>query len=185
MNTNSTLKKLESEILEMESQMRQQIENADDTALNWKANAESWSVLECLEHLNRYSEYYLPALATALQKAPKAVQSDIKLHFLGRKSIEAVSLDHYKPQKTLKRMNPVSSKLDKSTLAAFMQHQQTLKGLVKQATTVNLNKKLVPVEFFKLLKLSIAETLIFMVEHEKRHMAQAMKALKESQSLVA
>ena len=34
--------------------------------LNYKTNPDSWSMLECLEHLNRYARYYLPELQTAM-----------------------------------------------------------------------------------------------------------------------
>lgn len=30
--------------------------------LNWRNTPESWSILECLEHLNLYGDYYLPEI---------------------------------------------------------------------------------------------------------------------------
>ena len=35
--------------------------------LNWKENPTSWSVLECLEHLNLYGDFYIPELHKQLQ----------------------------------------------------------------------------------------------------------------------
>ena len=31
-----------------------------DKELNWKESSKSWSVLECLEHLNLYGQFYIP-----------------------------------------------------------------------------------------------------------------------------
>ena len=36
--------------------------------LNWKPSAEKWSVLECLEHLNRYGDFYLLEIQQRIQK---------------------------------------------------------------------------------------------------------------------
>ena len=30
--------------------------------LNQKPNAKSWSILECIEHLNRYGDFYIPEI---------------------------------------------------------------------------------------------------------------------------
>jgi hypothetical protein len=39
------------------------------STLNWKAHSEKWSILECLEHLNRYSSYYNKELRYAISRA--------------------------------------------------------------------------------------------------------------------
>ena len=57
----------------------------------------------------------------------------------------------------------------------FIQHQQDLMELVDLGSDLNLNKKKVRLEFFKLIKLSVYETIIFMVEHQNRHLQQALR----------
>jgi len=37
--------------------------------LNRRNSPNSWSILECLEHLNRYGDFYLPEIDTQLNKA--------------------------------------------------------------------------------------------------------------------
>ena len=56
--------------------------------LNQRPAPASWSILECLEHLNRYSRYYNPAITQALQRphsAPTA-PTEITYSWLGGKS---------------------------------------------------------------------------------------------------
>ena len=59
------------------------------SALNFKIALDSWSILECLEHLNRYSRYYNPALAKAFESnaAGTSMQS-ISYSWLGKKSLD-------------------------------------------------------------------------------------------------
>ena len=40
----------------------QQFKTLDATQLNFKENPEKWSILECIEHLNLYGDYYLPEI---------------------------------------------------------------------------------------------------------------------------
>ncbi|MFO0506301.1 MAG: DinB family protein, partial [Chryseotalea sp.] len=47
--------------------------------------------------------------------------------------------------------------------------------LINRAEVCNFNKKLVPIEFFEMLKLNIAETLEFILAHQQRHIHQAVK----------
>ena len=43
--------------------------------LNQKKSPESWSILECLEHLNLYGDFYLPAIEGALLAHPQFTPS--------------------------------------------------------------------------------------------------------------
>ncbi len=182
-------------LLEIKNRLKAQIqlvqsefENLSPQELNTAANGDqSWSILACVEHLNLYANYYNQELSKAFQQLqgtpkPKAY----KLSWLGRKSIEAIRVDNTKKQKTFKRMNPQATQLSPQVLSNFIAHQVQLLTLLEQHAEVNLNKKKIRIEFFKLLRLSIYETLIFMVEHQNRHLQQALrvknalKSLKES-----
>lgn len=137
----------------------------------------SWSILECLEHLNRYSRYYNAAVAKALAKPDPATghQAEVGYTWLGRKSVDLMRPGNAKKQTTLKHMNPAGSPLGREVLTEFDQHQAHLLALLDQAHTANLNRKAVPVEFFRLLKLRLGEALEFIVVHQQRHIEQALR----------
>jgi hypothetical protein len=61
-------------------------------------------------------------------------------------------------------------------LAEFAHHQHQLLELLTQAHRADLNRKAVPIEFFKLLKMRLGETFEFVVLHEQRHVQQALRA---------
>ncbi|MFD3002932.1 DinB family protein [Pontibacter toksunensis] len=148
----------------------------DLSALNFKAAPGSWSILECLEHLNRYSRYYNPALAKAIESnTAGASMQRISYSWLGKKSLEMVRPQNMKKHKTVKHMNPNNSNLGRGTIEEFLQHQTELLHLLQRAGKADLHKKAVPVEFFRLLKLRIGEALEFVVLHEERHVQQALR----------
>lgn len=145
--------------------------------LNQRPAPTGWSILECLEHLNRYSRYYQPALGQALASATGAPTplAEVAYSWLGRKSVEMMRPANTRKQATLRRMNPLGSRLGREVLAEFDQHQAHLLKILTQAQTANLNHKAVPVEFFRLLKLRLGEALEFVVVHEERHVQQAQR----------
>ncbi|GAA4037440.1 DinB family protein [Hymenobacter glaciei] len=143
--------------------------------LNQRPSPSSWSMLECLEHLNRYSRYYNPALGKAIANSQPARPAEVAYSWLGRKSVNLMRPDNATKQTTLKRMNPLGSHLGWKTLAEFDQHQSGLLELLALAQTADLNRKAVPVEFFRLLKLRLGEALEFVVVHQQRHVQQAQR----------
>jgi hypothetical protein len=148
----------------------------DISLLNHKPAPDSWSILECLEHLNRYSRYYNPVLAKVIaDNSDGNYLHTISYSWLGKKSLDVVRPDNGKKNKTVHHMNPNNSQLGRQTIEEFLDHQTELLQLLNKAKGTNLNKKAVPIEFFKLLKLRIGETLEFMVLHQERHVQQATR----------
>ena len=147
------------------------------TLLNQRPAPASWSILECLEHLNRYSRYYNPALAQALPppRPVPLVLPEVKYSWLGRKSVEMMRPTNAKKSTALARLNPLGSQLDGHVLIEFDQHQARLLELLAQAHGTDLNRAAVPVEFLRLLKLRLGEALEFVVVHQQRHLQQAQR----------
>jgi len=145
--------------------------------LNQRPAPSNWSILECLEHLNRYSRYYNAALAKSLAKVSVTSKpsAEVGYTWLGRKSVDMMHPTNTKKQATLKHMNPLGSCLGLEVLGEFDQHQARLLELLVAAQAVDLNRKAVPVEFFRLLKLRVGEALEFVVVHQQRHLQQAQR----------
>jgi hypothetical protein len=156
-----------------------------DHVLNKKANPATWSILECIEHLNRYLRYYNPAIAKRLVTVDGVVDVEVKSTWIGRKSIAAMHPSNRKSQKTLKHMNPANSSLDASVITEFLAHQNDLLLLIGKARRADMNKIRIPIEFFRLAALTLAEALQFVVVHQQRHFIQLetlMKAADQSRT---
>lgn len=175
MTTADFLTALPARIEALQAIVRTEFRPLPAAVLNRKPGPEAWSILECLEHLNRYSRYYHPALHRALSRSTLP-RPEFSFSWLGRKSIEAVRPANTKRQKTLARMNPNHSQLTPATLDEFEARQQELLALVARAATTDLTRRAVPVEFLRLLRLSIGDTLEFLLAHQERHLGQAQRA---------
>jgi hypothetical protein len=175
MTTNTFLAQLDRATRQLIATVQAQFEPLELSQLNHKPAPDAWSILECLEHLNRYSRYYNPALAAALAGPAASVNTEVRYSWLGRKSIEMMGPGSTKKAKTLKHMNPSGSVLGREVLTEFYQQQEQLLKLLAQAHGTDLNRKAVPIEFFKLLKMRVGESFEFVVLHEERHVQQALR----------
>jgi hypothetical protein len=176
MNNLPSFEQLKADFKALSVQVESEFAGLSIEQLNYKTDATSWSILECLEHLNCYAAYYNTALAKGIEKEKGSKKPyTYKLTWFGKMSIDLISPSNTKKQKTIKRMNPMNSTLLEQTISDFLAYQEELLQLLDAASLINANKKRVPVEFFKLIRLNIFETLIFMAEHEKRHIQQAMR----------
>ena len=183
MDTNTFLAQLQAAVRNLQAVVETELAPLDDFSLNFKPSPDRWSVLECLEHLNRYSRYYNPAIGKAVQQVAKATKNTpIRYSWLGRKSIAMMEPGNSKQYKTVKHMNPAGSTLGRDVLTEFLAHQTQLLTLLTAAQAADLNKKAVPVEFFRLLKLGTGEALEFVVRHQERHVQQALRTKQQATS---
>lgn len=149
-----------------------------DRQINRKPAADKWSALECFEHLNLYNQYYLAALEVAIGRSSPSQPQELKYTWIGKKSITMMHPSNVKKQKTFKKMIPAKSTLTHDVLATFLNDQQRILRLIEKSRQLDVTKSIVPVEFFRLLKMNIAETLEFVIVHEQRHLLQAENVLR-------
>lgn len=156
----------------------------DESVLNYKSDPESWSILECFEHLNRYNRFYNDRFEQAIAASPQRKHDDeAKSGWIGRKFIAMMHPDNKKKIKTVKNMNPTigsQSKLTRSTIHEFLRHQHELVKILNTARGADLNKASIPVEFFRLIKMRLGDALQFVVVHQQRHLLQARAVLSRA-----
>lgn len=179
MNATAFLARLDQATRQLLTTVQTELAPLELAQLNHQPAPGAWSIFECLEHLNRYSRYYNARLTKALTQPGNSAntkQAEVSYSWLGGKFIRMMAPGNTKKAKTLDRMNPSGSCLGREVLAEFARHQQRLLELLTQAHHTDLNRKAVPIEFFKLLKMRLGEAFEFVVLHEQRHVQQALRA---------
>ncbi|KGO90797.1 DinB family protein [Flavobacterium suncheonense] len=156
----------------------QQLQTLSDTALNWRTDAESWSVLECLEHLNRYGNFYLPEIEKSMQNATDAPDSEFRPGLLGdyfAKSMQPKA--KLNKMKTFKQMNPSGSTLNRKVIDTFILQQHKMLELLENSQSANLNKVKTGISIAKWIRIKLGDTFRFVIYHNQRHVLQAEKVL--------
>ena len=150
----------------------------NESQLNFKEGPEKWSVLECIEHLNMYGDFYLPEIEKAiLQNNVKQGPRIYKSGLIGNWFANLMKVKNGKifKVKTPGDKNPLGSQLTLLTIDRFLKQQELLKSLLEQARTRDLTHARVPISLTKLVKLRLGDTFRFLVYHIERHIAQASK----------
>ncbi|RAW03358.1 DinB family protein [Pseudochryseolinea flava] len=150
----------------------------DETLLNWKQSAERWSILECIEHLNRYCRYYNVAINNVLTRSNDG-QPVNKSSWLGKKFISMMHPSNRKMQKTMKHLNPVHSKLSIATLHEFLAHQDKLLHMLDASASKSIGKQNISVEFLRILTIPFFDAFEFLVVHQQRHILQIRDILEK------
>ena len=178
MTNHELLTKLEASLIDVVTTVKTTFMKEDEQKLNRKISPIAWSVLECIEHLNRYHNYYLPILENKICNAGSSPQNDydVRYSWIGKYSIKMMDPSNLKKQKTFKRMNPAGDKLQKTVLNHFLNDMAIFEKVLNDARYVDLNVQAVNVEFFKPLKMNLGETLEFLLLHIERHLEQAIRA---------
>lgn len=157
-----------------------------EQALNQRLHTNSWSIAECLEHLNYYNRYYNNAIKKAIDQAKAAnwtASQQFESTWLGKRSIASVDPSNRKKMKTARALNPSNSKVAPAAIDRFIQYQQALIALANEARNIDLNKAKVRIEVFKLFKLRLGDIFLFMSAHTRRHYQQAWRVLEQQQTM--
>ena len=147
--------------------------------LNWKPDTESWSILECIEHLNRYADFYIPEITNKINASKHKKAEVFKSNWLGKYFSKSVSYhEDLNKMKTFKVMNPLGSTLDTKTLDKFIDQQHQIIELLNKSIDINLDKTKTAISISKLIKLKLGDTFRVLIYHNQRHMKQAEKILE-------
>lgn len=163
-------------LIEQTRQISNQVEklkNYDLRTLSWKENSTSWSILECLEHLNLYGDFYLPAIESKIKNS--TTKSEIKFTngFLGGFFAKSMlPKEKLNKMKTFKDKNPLNANLNKAVVEKFSNQLLTLLNLLNKSRSVSLNKVKIETSISSLIKLKLGDTFQFFVNHIIRHFAQ-------------
>ncbi|MBV7530696.1 DinB family protein [Chitinophaga sp. sic0106] len=154
----------------------QHIRQQPETLWQQRPTNGGWTMLECIEHLNRYGNFYIPEINRRIQASTHAPALLFKSGKIGNYFAEMM-LPKAKPNnmKTFKAMNPQHALLGKDTLDTFLQQQQQLLEILQRCRHTNLTKVRTAISITPLLKLRLGDTLRVVIYHNLRHIKQAEK----------
>lgn len=140
----------------------------------------AWNALECIEHLNRYGDFYLPECESRLLTAKIKAQNPIfRSSWLGEYFAQSMwPKEGFKPIKTFAVMNPSQQDLDLSTLEKFESQLKAWLGFLDRSQDYDWRKIKTGISISSLIKLRLGDTLRVVLYHHERHLRQAYRAAR-------
>ena len=148
------------------------LKDISEKTLNRKANSDSWSALECLEHLNLYGDFYINEIKESIENSKFKNSSDLfKSGILGNYFAKSMlPKEKLNTMKTFKDKNPNGSSLTKGTIDRFLSQQQAYLVLLNKSNHVDLNKTKTSISISTWIKLKLGDTFRVVIYHHQRHL---------------
>lgn len=149
--------------------------------LNQQPEEDSWSVLECIEHLNIADAHYLAEFDLKLPKARASSDEKFKTGFLGNRFVKMIKPKSDgsipSPMKTLKKFRPEVN-VHHDTMAKFLEDQDRLLEIIETCKSIDLNKTKITSAIGPIVTFRLGDGLRFLIGHNQRHIIQAQRAIE-------
>jgi len=151
----------------------------------------AWSGMQCLGHLNAYGNYYLPAIAKAIDRARlnrESLSPTFTPGWLGNYFTRLMMPgENGIPLKKLKAPKgyTISNEGDSdAVIATFLEQQEKLLLLLHQARRINLAEIRIPISIATYIRLKLGDVFMFLIAHNIRHIKQAERAIAAAKVLL-
>lgn len=152
----------------------------NDQQLNFRLNDNSWSILECIEHLNRYNQYYVAQIECKLKITADNNIDIYKSGLLGNYFANSMlPKDKLNKMKTFQKMNPIHSKLNRHIMTDFIDYNKQLLNLLESSYKKDINKIKIPITISKWIKIRLGDTFRFVINHNIRHIHQIKNIIEQ------
>lgn len=157
-----------------------QLQSVDPGLLLQEPAARKWSVIQVLEHLNTYGDYYLVALEKSLENR-KPAATNFKPGWLGDYFTKLMLPTEEGVVKN-KMQSPKNHRPAKHpdafpVLKTFLEQQHYLLDLLEKAKSKDIGSIRTPISLSKLIRLKTGDVFRFLIAHEQRHFVQIANTL--------
>lgn len=158
-----------------------QFRTLGEADLHFRKSANEWSILECLEHLNLYGDFYLPEIEKQLLNGNTGSKNQVfKSGLLGNYFANLMKVNNGKIKKmqSPRDKNPLHSTLSITTIDRQLKQLEKLKLLLHRSRSADLTTLKTPISLTRLIKLRLGDTFRFVIYHIDRHIVQAQRNLQ-------
>ncbi len=157
------------------------VDGLSDEQLNWRTEEGSWSILECISHLNEVGSKMIVPMKKEIDAgrgAGKLSEGPFKYSFLGNMFLNGSGPLDKKNKfkiKSPKLYIPTSDLSKEELLPRFLALQDELVALTRDANGLNLKSIKVTSPAISLVRFSVGVWLKMLPGHQKRHLQQARR----------
>ena len=182
LRSNTLLEELEEYTFQLSGKAKG-LQNYPIQSLTFKPAPEKWNILECLAHLNLYGKFYLAEIAQRIKHSSYGEEAIFHSRWLGNYFANSMlPKKKLNKMKTFKNMNPLNTALDKGVITIFLDQQEQMMTLLREARKVSLNKTKISITITSLIKLKLGDAFRLVIYHNQRHFAQIENLLKAQEN---
>lgn len=165
----------------MTGEYEKEIGPLNSEQLNWKPNAASWSVGQCVDHVIITNKLYFIIFDTLLNGTkPSNFWEKVPFlpGFFGSFLIKTTQPIINKKNKTLPVFEPSKSEIRDDIINTFFENQKVLIDYMKRSDSVDHENTIVTSPATKIITYSLHDVCIILSGHEERHLNQARNVME-------
>jgi hypothetical protein len=158
----------------------QQTQHLDERQLNWKPNADKWSVAECLQHLIITAEGYLPQVAKQLDDANlRRVKGKegYQTTFFGKIFLGFLDPESARKLSAPKMFKPEASQYDRQIVTQHLTLLRKIMDCLKEADGYILNRLIIKSPAAWFIRFNMGDYFKIELLHHQRHLIQIKKTI--------
>jgi hypothetical protein len=171
-----TIDQIVTESLQGLARLNALVDGLSDAQMLWRPSPSSWSIAECLDHLNRTLALYTGQLRIAFererQNAPLA-PSSFRVGFIASKMASFLDPPYRLRTKAVAKILPDPKLVPANVVQEYIQQREALLEFAKEAARVDMSSIRISSPILRLLKFSITESLVVILAHDRRHLWQS------------
>jgi hypothetical protein len=159
-------------------QAEELVRDLEDEPFNWRPDEQSWSVAQCLDHLNAASRAYLPPMRAAMERARRKGASrrgPLRPGVVGRWFVATLEPPPRRRLPAPKKIVPAARKERSEVMAEWGRLQVEVKALLQESAGLDLNGTRFVNPFLPVIRFSLATGFQVIAAHERRHLWQAAR----------
>lgn len=152
------------------------LRDLDEEQLNWRPDERSWSIAQCLDHLNVANRVYTTPMLQAIEEARR--KGSVRKGPVQPGLLERWFVSSLEPPPRLKLPAPrkivPALRVGKAELIEeWRRTQAEVDAVLREATAVDPNAARFVNPFFSLIRFSVGTGFQVIAAHERRHLWQA------------
>jgi DinB family protein len=142
--------------------------------LNWRPTEQAWSVGQCLEHLHKTNQVYLPPIAASLDGQSPSPVNEITPGWFGRLFIRTyIDPATQRARGRAPRKSAPLRHVDPAILDLFLRSNDAARDLVRRASAYDVNRIRFVNPFIPVIRFTVGTGLEIVWKHQRRHLLQA------------
>ena len=153
-----------------------------DAQFTWQPAPESWSVAQCIDHLNSTARAYLPMLDEGVADAIRRGlynPGPYRYNWIGRLAAWVVHPNTRIRARAPKAFQPPVGRPRHDIMAAFRAYQVQYIDRLRQANGLDLARARVASPAERWIRMPMGSGFVMMVNHERRHLQQARRVIEK------
>jgi hypothetical protein len=170
------LAELDRQFAELKAEASELVTGMQESQFNWRPNAHSWSMAECLQHLNIVGDRCVHTLEEILAEARargQVRQGPFGYGWLGKWILANTEPPPKRKYKAPRRFTPAYGQPITAVLPTFRHLQEQLALRLEEANGLDLARVKMPAPEAGLFRFNLQLTFAWIAAHQRRHLWQA------------